>query len=231
LSLTWPTPAAIAYGTALGAAQLNATANLPGSFVYTPSAGVLLSAGTNTLTAVFTPADLVDFSPATNQVSLIVPPATLTVTAGNCFRLYGQTNPILGGLITGVTGGDNITATYATVAVTNSPIGTYPVIPTLVDPTGRLVNYNVTTNNGTLTVNGLDPQVTWATPSAIVYGAALSGTQLNANAAAAGSFTYTPAVGTVLNAGNNPLTTVFTPAQTTIYNSATPTLPAPWRAW
>src|SRR5205085_4571032 len=34
--ITWPTPAGITYGTALSATQLNATANTPGTFVYTP---------------------------------------------------------------------------------------------------------------------------------------------------------------------------------------------------
>ena len=33
------------YGTALSATQLNATANVPGTFVYTPAAGTVLNAG------------------------------------------------------------------------------------------------------------------------------------------------------------------------------------------
>ena len=37
--ITWATPADITYGTALGATQLNATANTPGTFVYSPVAG------------------------------------------------------------------------------------------------------------------------------------------------------------------------------------------------
>ena len=37
--ITWPTPAAITYGTPLSATQLNATASVPGTFVYTPAAG------------------------------------------------------------------------------------------------------------------------------------------------------------------------------------------------
>jgi hypothetical protein len=48
-SVTWGTPAAIAYGTALSGTQLNATANVPGVFVYTPAAGTVLTAGTQTL--------------------------------------------------------------------------------------------------------------------------------------------------------------------------------------
>ena len=40
-TITWAAPPDIVYGTALNAAQLNATANLPGVFVYTPSAGTV----------------------------------------------------------------------------------------------------------------------------------------------------------------------------------------------
>jgi hypothetical protein len=36
-TITWPKPAPIVYGTALGAEQLNATASVPGRFAYTPA--------------------------------------------------------------------------------------------------------------------------------------------------------------------------------------------------
>ena len=42
-TITWATPADIIYGTALSATQLNATATVPGTFVYTPAAGTVLS--------------------------------------------------------------------------------------------------------------------------------------------------------------------------------------------
>ena len=54
--LTWPQPAAIAAGSALSTTQLNATANVPGAFVYTPPLGTTLTAGTHTLSVAFTPA-------------------------------------------------------------------------------------------------------------------------------------------------------------------------------
>src|SRR4029453_11443939 len=41
-TITWPTPADITYGTALGATQLNAAANVPGTFAYLPAAGAVL---------------------------------------------------------------------------------------------------------------------------------------------------------------------------------------------
>ncbi len=73
------------------------------------------------------------------------------------------------------------------------------------------------------------PTITWPTPSSIVYGTALSSTQLNATndylgSAVAGTFTYTPAAGTVLHVGTHTLTVVFTPTDTTSYLPATNTV-------
>src|SRR5262249_22043077 len=47
----------------------------------------------------------------------------------------------------------------------------------------------------------LTPTITWNTPSPIVWGNALSSTQLNATASLPGAFTYTPQAGTVLPVG------------------------------
>ncbi len=69
------------------------------------------------------------------------------------------------------------------------------------------------------------PTITWAKPANIVYGTALSGTQLDATASVPGTFTYTPAAGTVLAVGNNQTLSVsFTPTDTTDYTSATATV-------
>ena len=150
--VTWTNPAAIVYGTALSSNQLNATANVPGAFAYTPTTNIVLTAGTNTLLVVFTPTDTNDYTLATNSASLVVSPAALTVSASNASRAYGQTNPVFTGTVVGVTNGDNITAAYNTAATSNSPAGTYPIVPSLVDPSDRETNYTVTLVNGTLTV-------------------------------------------------------------------------------
>src|SRR5206468_2465279 len=56
--VTWATPDAIVYGTALDATQLNATANVPGAFFYSPPAGAILPVGAGqVLTVQFVPAD------------------------------------------------------------------------------------------------------------------------------------------------------------------------------
>src|SRR5712691_2868189 len=57
-TITWPTPADIISPTPLGATQLNATADVPGTFVYTPGTGTVLSVGAGqTLSVTFTPTD------------------------------------------------------------------------------------------------------------------------------------------------------------------------------
>jgi hypothetical protein len=75
-TLTWPTPAAITQGTALGAAKLNATANIAGSFVYAPPAGSVLAVGTHTLAVSFTPDDTARWANAAAERSLVVVAAT-----------------------------------------------------------------------------------------------------------------------------------------------------------
>jgi polygalacturonase/sugar lactone lactonase YvrE len=70
--VTWPTPAAITYGTALSATQLDATASVAGMLVYTPPAGTVLGAGTQTLSVLFTPADTTDYTSVGQSVQLTV---------------------------------------------------------------------------------------------------------------------------------------------------------------
>jgi hypothetical protein len=79
-SITWNTPAAIPYGTALSGVQLNAVANVPGTFAYTPTAGTVLNAGSQTLTAAFTPSDTNTYSAATATVQLTVAQAAPVIT-------------------------------------------------------------------------------------------------------------------------------------------------------
>ena len=76
-------------------------------------------------------------------------------------------------------------------------------------------------NSGSGSNTPTTPVITWSTPAAIVYGTALSATQLNATASVAGTFTYSPAGGTVLGAGSQTLSVSFTPTDTTDYTSVT----------
>jgi RHS repeat-associated protein len=78
--ITWSTPAPITYGTALSSAQLNATSSVPGTFVYSPAAGTVLTAGMHTITATFTPTNTTEYATATPSVSILVSKAMPTIT-------------------------------------------------------------------------------------------------------------------------------------------------------
>jgi subtilisin-like proprotein convertase family protein len=233
--VTWTNPSPITYPTPVSSTQLNASANVPGVFSYSPPAGTVLNAGSNqTLTVTFIPNDTTNYQTVTTNISLtvlkkaltitandefktygaalptftasysgfvpgegpanlltpvsfstsatvsstigsypIIPSgataqnyaitfvngtltiaqAFLTVTANDSSRAYGAANPLFTGSLTGVQNGDNITATYATSAATNSSVGSYAIVPSLIDPGGKLTNYVVTSTNGTLTVS------------------------------------------------------------------------------
>ena len=80
------------------------------------------------------------------------------------------------------------------------------------------------------TVAKATPVITWNNPANIFVGTPLSSTQLNATASTpgtfsvAGTFSYVPSAGTVLNLGVNQLSVNFTPSDTTNYNSAAKTV-------
>lgn len=117
-TITWANPANIVEGTPLGSAQLNATANVPGQFAYSPAAGTVLNAGNESLSVTFTPIDTFDYTTASDSVTLFI---SLEV-----------------------------------------------------------------------------PTITWPNPANIVYGTALGSAQLDATASVPGTYSYSPAAGTVL---------------------------------
>ena len=81
-----------------------------------------------------------------NNAVLTVNAAPLSVAAANATRLYGAANPAFTGTITGLKNGDNITASYTTVADPTSNVGSYAITPLLSDPTNKLSNYAVTSD-------------------------------------------------------------------------------------
>jgi len=79
-AITWAAPRSIVYGSALSTAQLNAAANVPGRFTFSPSLGTVLSVGTKNLQVSFTPLDTVTYRSQTSSTSLVVSPATPRLT-------------------------------------------------------------------------------------------------------------------------------------------------------
>jgi hypothetical protein len=138
---------------------------------FTSAADPTSPVGTYPITAVLSgaPSVISNYTVTTNSGTLTITPASLSVTTANASRIYGDPNPTFGGVLTGIKNADNITATYASAAVATSAVGTYPIVPTLVDPGAKLGNYTVTSNNGALTVSPAPLSVTAANASRL-YG-------------------------------------------------------------
>ncbi|HJT17501.1 MAG TPA: MBG domain-containing protein, partial [Thermoanaerobaculia bacterium] len=225
-TITW-TPLPLTYGDLLGSSQLNASTTAAGTFTYDPPAGTVLTAGTHTLKATFQPADPTQFQSVTVSADVTVSPALLTARADDVTKVYGSSNPNLTYTLSGFVNGENTSVVsgaplLSTTATTSSDVGSYPV--TISAGTLQAANYTFQFTGGQLSITKADQTIKWAAPAAIVYGTALSSTQLNATVsvvgpALAGALTYSPAAGTVLHAGDQLLT--LNVAATNDYNAAT----------
>lgn len=79
--ITWANPADVFNWTALSSTQLNATANVAGTFVYTPGLNKALNVGHNQeLKVDFTPTDVSKFNVVSKTVKINIKPFTETVT-------------------------------------------------------------------------------------------------------------------------------------------------------
>jgi sugar lactone lactonase YvrE len=219
LVVTWATPAAIPYGTALSPTQLDATSNAPGTFSYAPAAGTVLAVGNHTLSVTFTPSTPANYTTATAKawVTLSVDKATPAITwATPAAITYGTK---LSG--TQLDASTTVAGTfgYSPASGTVLAVGSDTLKVTFTP--SNTTDYATATASVTLTVNKATPTINWATPKAISYGIALSATQLDASSAVAGAFIYSPKSGTVLGAGSQALTVVFTPTNTADYTTAT----------
>ena len=79
-TITWANPAAITYNTALGSSQLDAQANVPGTFTYSQGPGTILGVGNQAITLTFAPTDSVDYLTTTASATLAVSRATPAIT-------------------------------------------------------------------------------------------------------------------------------------------------------
>lgn len=125
--ITWPNPSAITYGTALSGAQLNASANVAGTYVYSPAAGTTLNAGSHSLSVAFTPDNGTAYATATASVSLTVIKATATVTLSNLTQEYTGSSLTP----TATTSPAGLTVTWT--GTPKTAVGSYPVIATVQD--------------------------------------------------------------------------------------------------
>ena len=136
-AVTWSNPANITFGSALGNAQLNATASVPGAFVYTPAAGTVPPVGNSqTLSVVFTPSSSNYLAVAKSVLINVLPasgggsPANLVPTS-KLARVSGQVVATVTITNTGGTAAQNVT-------VTASRIGAVPTTTALPIALGSL---------------------------------------------------------------------------------------------
>ena len=209
----WESPETVTFGTSLGDAQLNATAAIPGTFVYTPGHGYVLPVGTHTLWVTFTPTS---GAPVQSAVSITVAKATpaimwpvprpITCDASLSEIQLNATASVPGKFEYSPTIGDVLPAGEHSLAVVFTP--------------NDDKSYASTKATVSITVEKLKPAIEWPTPEKMKCGAKLGSKQLNAKASVAGTFVYSPEAGEVLEPGEHVLTAHFTPADGSRYSTA-----------
>lgn len=157
-TITWPAPAAITYGTALSATQLNATANFAGTFTYTPAAGTVLAAGSQTLSASFTPSDSTKATSATASNSIVVSKAIPQI-------VWPVPDAVSAGSVVGanqLNATANVPGTFAYTPNAGTLLTTAGVttLTATFTPTDNQ-DYAGVTSHVALTVNGPPPTYSW----------------------------------------------------------------------
>lgn len=219
-AIDWPAPAPIPYGSALSPAQLNATASVVGTLVYSPAHGAVLPAGTHKLAVLFTPADGDKYDTAEATVPLKVEKSQPSVEWPNPHPIpYGTT-----------LGSEQLCATasipgrfdYSPAPGVLLSAGKHTLSAEFIPTDSE--NYANVQATVLLEVAKETPIVDWPEPKPIDYGTRLDEKQLCATASAPGSFEYSPGPGEVLPAGTHTLTVEFTPADTSNYTKAEATV-------
>jgi hypothetical protein len=221
-TITFPSLADVIYGAAPIALMATASSGLPMQYSVSSTPNgiaqlngsdlVITGAGTVHVTA-SQPGDstYASASPVTN--SFTVAKAPLTVTANPASKVYGSPNPAFTAIVTGFVNGDTAQTAgvisgapaFSTTATTNSPVGTYPITPSLGTLTS--VNYTFPPANfiaGTLTVTGSVAQtINFApfSPATVPYGQAPI--TLTATATSGGPVTFVYVSGPGQLSGSN----------------------------
>jgi hypothetical protein len=160
-----------------------------------------------------------NYNDASGDVAIVITKATATISVNGFTGVYDGNPHGATGTATGV-GGANLNASLNLGATfTNVPGG----IAHWTFAGG--INYFSNSGDVAIVINQATPTIAWSNPAFIISGTALSGTQLNATATGVagslpGTFSYTPAAGTVLGVGPHLLGVVFTPVDTLNYTTA-----------
>jgi Flp pilus assembly CpaE family ATPase len=212
-NVIWQSPDTVTFGTPLSDAQLNATAAIPGTFVYTPGPGYVLPVGTHTLWVTFTPTNgaLVQ-----SAVSIVVAKATPAIMwpVPRSITCDSPLNEIQLNATASVPGKFEYSPALGNVL----PAGEHALAVVFTPNDDK--SYAPTKATVSITVEKLKPAIEWPTPEKMKCGAKLGSKQLNAKASVAGTFVYSPEAGEVLEPGEHVLTVHFTPADGSRYSMA-----------
>ncbi len=214
--ITWSEPAAIEFGTPLDETQLNATANVPGTFVYSPPLGTILDAGEDrVLSVTFSPDDRQRFRTVSDSVFIDVTSSTPVLTWDDPADIAFGT-PLSSQQLNATA---NVEGTFSYIPPSGVLLGVGENQILTVTFTPNSPNFDPVSTTVMIDITKADPVITWTDPIDIVAGTPLSEIQLNATANVAGTFTYDPIAGTVLDAGaGQQLTVTFTPTSPASYN-------------
>ena len=94
------------------------------------------------------------FTVNTVNGNLTITPASVTVTADNKSKVYGEADPELTATVTGTLNGDEVA--YTLSRASDEDVGSYPIIPTGEKVQG---NYEVTYKTGTLTITPITEKI------------------------------------------------------------------------
>jgi TonB family protein len=221
-TVSWATPAPIAYCTGLSSVQLNATASVQGKFLYTPGPGYALPAGTHTLWVAFFAADWPGDNPVLAAVSI-------TVSKATPFIQWPAPSHVTPGVALGaaqLNASAYIPGTfeYSPAAGAVLSEGTHTLSVTF-NPTDK-ANYTTAQATVSVTVAKTVPEIDWRSPDAIPFGTPL-GAALKASAPVRGTFEYSPAAGAVLSAESHTLPVTLTSSDGTSHASALATVSSP----
>ncbi len=214
--ISWNNPASIIYGTPIDSSQLNAAANVTGTFIYWPAAGSILNAGKQWLYVTFIPDDDLTYKPVTDSVEILVNKAIPQVVWNTIDSLtYGTS---IDSTILSATANIEGTFNYSVTAGTILNAGTNQINLTFIP--ADTSNYETISLTKTIIVRKANPVIIWENPADITYGNRLSDAQLNASVVGiTGTFVYNYSINTLLNAGTYQLKVQFLPNDTLNYNS------------
>ena len=170
-----------------------------------------------------------NYSITFNSANFTITPASQTITFNSLStKTYGDSPFTLSATATsGLPVSFSIVSGPATILGNTLTITGAGNVTVRASQSGDANYYAASNVDHSFTVNKVTPTIIWSDPVNIIYGTALSVTQLNAalSSVIAGHFSYNPNIGTFLHAGDNqPLSVTFYPTDSTNYNNVSKTV-------